>query len=98
MMAFASLEDVIPQILKNIDFHQYLLDNGYKLLPNKNVKGFKCYAKQSSLILEDDIVFVGHSKGVDIYIIVLFSAILATLLILLKTDLSEKMIIQFLLL
>ncbi|WP_289058723.1 hypothetical protein [uncultured Flavobacterium sp.] len=73
MMAFASLEDVIPQILKNIDFHQYLLDNGYKLLPNKNVKGFKCYAKQSSLILEDDIVFVGHSKGVDIYYSSLFS-------------------------
>lgn len=73
MMAFASLEDVIPKILKNIDFHEYLIANGYKLLPHKNVKGFKCYTKQESLVLEDDIVFVGNNNGVDIYYSSLFS-------------------------
>lgn len=73
MMAFASLEDVIPKILKNIDFHEYLVASGYKLLPHKNVKGFICYTKQDSLILEDDIVFVGNNKGVDIYYSSLFS-------------------------
>jgi hypothetical protein len=73
MMAFASLEDVIPKIIKNIDFHEYLIDSQYRLLPNKNVKGFKCYSKQTSFILEDDIVFVGNNKGVDIYYSSLFS-------------------------
>lgn len=73
MMAFASLEDVIPKILKNLNFHEYLIANGYKLLPNKNVKGFKCYTKQDNLILEDDIVFVGFNNGVDIYYSSLFS-------------------------
>ena len=47
-------------------FGNYLLANGYKLLPHKNVKGFICYTKQDSLVLEDDIVFVGNNKGVDI--------------------------------
>lgn len=73
MMAFASLEDVIPKIIKNINFQEYLLDNQYKLLPNKNVKGFKCFIKSSSLILEDDIVFVGNHNGADIYYSSLFN-------------------------
>lgn len=73
MMAFVDLKEVIPKIIKNINFEEYLLDNQYRLLPNKNVKGFKCYSKQTSLILEDDIVFVGFHNGAGIYYSSLFS-------------------------
>lgn len=72
-MAFAKLEDVIPKILKNINFKQYLLDNDYQLLANKNIKGFQCYSKKGNLLLEDDIVFIGHHNNVDIYYSSLFN-------------------------
>ena len=61
MMAFASLENIIPKILKNVNFEEYLLANKYSLLPNRNIKGFKCYSKKSD-ILGDDVVFVGNHK------------------------------------
>lgn len=71
-MAFASLENIIPKILKNVNFEEYLLDNKYVLLPNKNVKGFKCFNKISN-VLGDDTVFIGNQKGVEIFYSLLFN-------------------------
>lgn len=48
------------KILKNVNFEEYLLANKYSLLPNRNIKGFKCYSKSD--ILGDDVVFVGNHK------------------------------------
>lgn len=72
MMAFASLENIIPKILKNVNFEEYLLANKYSLLPNRNIKGFKCYSKKSD-ILGDDVVFVGNHKKEEVFYSLLFN-------------------------
>lgn len=71
-MAFASLENIIPKILKNINFEEYLLENKYILLPKRNIKGFKCFSKKSEF-LGDDIVFLGNHKGIEVYYSLLFN-------------------------
>ena len=72
MMAFASLENIIPKILKNVNFEEYLLANKYNLLTNRNIKGFKCYSKKSD-ILGDDVVFIGNQKNVEVFYSLLFN-------------------------
>ena len=72
MMAFANLIDIIPIILENISFKEYLLNNGYKSLPNKNIKGFECFLKRNN-ILDDDVIFVGLSLDSELYYSILFN-------------------------
>jgi hypothetical protein len=60
-MSFASLEDIIPKILQYVNFEEYLIENKYKLLPNKDIKGYKCFTKKNT-VLEDDVFFVGYYK------------------------------------
>lgn len=72
MMSFASLEDIIPKILQYVNFEEYLLENKYKLLPNKDIKGFKCFTKKNK-VLEDDVVFIGNYKGKEIFYSLLFN-------------------------
>jgi hypothetical protein len=72
MMAFANLVDIIPQILKNISFKEYLLNTGYHSLPNKKIKGFECFSKKNN-ILNDDIIFIGNYNNKEIYYSLLFN-------------------------
>lgn len=72
MMAFANLIDIIPIILENISFKEYLLNNGYKSLPNKNIKGFECFSKRNN-ILDDDVIFVGLYNNKELYYSLLFN-------------------------
>jgi len=73
MVAFLSLQDVIPKIIKNINFAQYLSDNGYQLLKDKKVKGFLCFSKKNEL-LGEDLVFLGnHKSGEEMYYSMLFN-------------------------
>ncbi len=71
-MAFANLVDIIPQILKNISFKEYLLNTGYHSLPNKNIKGFECFSKKNN-ILNDDVIFIGYYNNKEIYYSLLFN-------------------------
>lgn len=72
MMAFANLIDIIPQILENISFKDYLLNTGYNSLPNKNIKGFECFSKKNN-ILNDDVIFIGFYNNKEIFYSLLFN-------------------------
>jgi hypothetical protein len=74
MMAFANLVDIIPQILENISFKEYLLNTGYKSLPNKNIKGFECFTKKNNII-NDDVIFLGFYNNREIFYSLLFNDI-----------------------
>ena len=72
MMAFANLVDIIPVILENVSFKEYLLNTGYRNLPNKNIKGFECFSKKNN-ILDDDVIFIGFYNNKEIYYSLLFN-------------------------
>lgn len=65
MMSYADLSKVIPQILKSIHFHDYLLFKNYKILKDKTYKGLKCYRKDSDEF--DDIIYVGNVGKEETY-------------------------------
>lgn len=71
-MAFANLIDIIPQILENISFKEYLLYTGYSSLPNKNIKGFECFSKKNNII-NDDVIFIGFYNNKEIFYSLLFN-------------------------
>ncbi|MEM1003251.1 MAG: hypothetical protein AAGH46_11445, partial [Bacteroidota bacterium] len=65
MMSYADLSKVIPQILKSVRFHDYLLFKNYKFLKDKTFKGLQCYKKDSDEF--DDIIYVGHVGKEETY-------------------------------
>jgi hypothetical protein len=65
-MSFISLKQIIPKILANINFKEYLINKGYKYSPKKNLGNFKCYIlnKEDSL---SEIIFLSTLNAKEIY-------------------------------
>lgn len=74
MMAFANLTDIIPKILKVVNFEDYLLHEGYTFMPNKKIKGFEAFVKKN-LMVEDEVIFLGYNpeNQTEIYYSMLFN-------------------------
>ena len=65
MMSFAELKSMIPKIEKNVAFKDYLMGNGYRPMPEKNIKSLMCYKKET--IKFDDIVYIGSNGKREIF-------------------------------
>lgn len=65
-MASDSLENIIPKILHNINFEEYLLKNEYSEFSNENIRGFKGFRRTTGSF-EWDVIFLGNYKGVEIF-------------------------------
>jgi hypothetical protein len=74
MMAFLSLNDIIPKILEVVNFEEYLLHDGYIFMPNKKIKGFEAFVKKN-LMIEDEVIFLGYNTDnqTEIYYSMLFN-------------------------
>ena len=59
------LKTIIPKIERNISFRDYLLNNGYRSIPDKDYYGFVCYVKEDTTMV--DIVFIGNSGGPEFF-------------------------------
>ncbi|MBE7634978.1 hypothetical protein G1K75_11920 [Tenacibaculum finnmarkense] len=67
-MSFINLKQIIPKILININFEEYLIHQGFISVPEKNVGSFKCYVLDENKVFSDsEILFLSIYKEKENY-------------------------------
>jgi len=70
MVAIIDLKSIIPKIIKNVSFREYLLKNNYKK-KDKYLDEFECYSKDFGFV--EDIIYLSKIDKQEIYLSLTFN-------------------------